>query len=332
VGGILVVRLSEEVRMKIQVSYHLRPALALLVVAALLLTTGCASFQGHRIPQAGPSPSRNIQNKPKVFVEAEFFVFIEGKYDTPMQDYEKGPLWLTVVDRSFAESQIFSQVTTNSSKAKDMDLTIRVDFTHSYNDTAALVADIVTGITFFGFPTWRKDTFKLEAVVRDNRGNSLQEYAYEDHVTTWRHFFLLPFIGSAKKAPERVITNMMRYFLRELSTERILQPYFQNKRGDERAEEALVREKPPVAQITTIPRVEKMDVRVIVPQAVIRLHPNPDSPVITPVPMGATLEVKEKTGNWYQVTFLKEGIVVGGYIHENSVEVIKKFGETALEI
>jgi hypothetical protein len=203
---------------------------------------------------------------------------------------------------------------------------------YTYNDTAVLVADIVTGVTFFGFPTWRKDAFKLDAVVRDYRGNTLKEYAYEDHVTTWRHMFLLPFIGSAKKAPERVITNMMRYFLRELSTERILQPYFQNKRGDERAEEALVREKPPVAQITTIPRVEKMDVRVIVPQAVIRLHPNPDSPVITPVPMGATLEVKEKTGNWYQVTFLKEGIVVGGYIHENSVEVIKKFGETALEI
>lgn len=308
--------------MKIQRMRNFRLISAVLVVAMLQLTTGCASFPGHRIPEAGPSPK--VENKPTVYVDGKFFTLIIGQYDTPMQNFEKGPQWIEIIRRCFDESNMFSRVTTTVSQAKDMDLTIRLDFTNSYNFTSAVVAGVISGLFLFSIPTWGKDTYRLDAAVCDNQGHTLKEYSYEDHVTTWFHMFLLPFIGSVKRVPERVIGNMTKYFFKELSTERALRSYFQKRPLEAKTEKDIAPDRPQTPQRPSTPIQEKIELRVVVPQAVIRLHPNPDSPVITPVPLGAKLNVKEKTESWYAVTFQKEGMTIEGYIHQDSVEVIKK--------
>jgi hypothetical protein len=66
----------------------------------------------------------------------------------------------------------------------------------------------------------------------------------------------------------------------------------------------------------------KIQVRVLVTKANIRLEANTNSTIITSVPRGAVLEADEKQGNWYRVYLPPnaEGVVVSGYIHGNLVE------------
>ena len=318
--------------MKIHERHYLRSALVLFVAAALQLTTGCASFQGHQLPKVDPFPSRQVENKPTVCVDPKFFTQMKSDQTHPQENLAVRQQFVSFVGNAFAESKMFSRFTTNGFEAKDMDLTIRLDFTNYGSAGSAIIAGLISGLTVGFIPTWVKDHYRLEASVCDAQGNSLREYKYEDHMTTWFHIVLIPFSGSVKRVSERVIMNMLRYLIQEISKEPILAPYFQKRRVDDKKDVAAVPEKAPVAQTNAISRGEKMEVRVIVPQAVIRLHPDPKSPVITPVPMGAKLEVKEKTGNWYQVNFLKEGMIIEGYILQDSVEVIKDIEEGALEI
>ncbi len=65
-------------------------------------------------------------------------------------------------------------------------------------------------------------------------------------------------------------------------------------------------------------------VRIIVESANVRLEPNPDSKIMTSVPMGAILTVSFQKGEWFMVELPKnaQGITVTGYLHQSSVEVI----------
>jgi len=64
--------------------------------------------------------------------------------------------------------------------------------------------------------------------------------------------------------------------------------------------------------------------------AEIRLKPSVESTLISDVPLGAILTSSEKFGDWYKVNLPpdQQGIVVSGYIHQNSVEVIEVIDET----
>lgn len=67
---------------------------------------------------------------------------------------------------------------------------------------------------------------------------------------------------------------------------------------------------------------QKIQVRVLVTRANIRLEPNTESSIITSVPRGAVLESDERLENWYRVYLPPNaaGVVVSGYIHINLVE------------
>jgi hypothetical protein len=240
-----------------------------------------------------------------------------------VENFEAKPILSSYVEKSIAESQMFSEVSTNSAQALDMDLTIQIDLTNHGNYTSAIIAGVISGITFCTIPTWIKDKYRLEAIIYDNQGNQLQKYEYEDYVRTYIHLFLIPFIGSAKTAPNKVISNMLRNFLNDLSQERFMQRYSQRGRIPETREVKMRQKRQPAQQKRPPSRTGKMEIRVIVPDAVVRLHPEPESTVLAQIPMGANLEVKEKKGEWYYVTFSKGKDTVMGYIHKDSVEEIK---------
>jgi len=73
-----------------------------------------------------------------------------------------------------------------------------------------------------------------------------------------------------------------------------------------------------------------LKVRVVTSQANIRLKPDLQSVVISKVPLGGILDVIQKEGDWYQIKLPpdEKGIVVMGYIHESTVEIM----ETAAEV
>ena len=69
----------------------------------------------------------------------------------------------------------------------------------------------------------------------------------------------------------------------------------------------------------------KIQVRVLVTKANIRLEPTTDSTIITAAPRGTLLDADPIEGNWYRVYLPPNasGVVVSGYIHMNLVEVVE---------
>lgn len=69
-----------------------------------------------------------------------------------------------------------------------------------------------------------------------------------------------------------------------------------------------------------------LTVRVIASQANIRLKPDLQSAVVSKVPLGGILAVVQKDGDWYQINLPPDEnkIVVTGYIHASTVEVVKE--------
>jgi hypothetical protein len=63
-------------------------------------------------------------------------------------------------------------------------------------------------------------------------------------------------------------------------------------------------------------------VRVIKNNAVLRLKPKGDAVVISKLPLGALLDVKEQIDDWFQISLPpdKDGFVVTGYLHKSFTE------------
>lgn len=85
-----------------------------------------------------------------------------------------------------------------------------------------------------------------------------------------------------------------------------------------------------VSVLTSLVFSEVLKVRVVASQANIRLKPDLQSAVISKVPLGGVLDAVKKEGEWYHVKLPadEKGIVVTGYIHQSTVEVM----ETPVEV
>ena len=216
---------------------NLNPAfqlgLAVLVLVALQLTTGCASFPGKQLPQVAPAEYYQVENKPSVYVDASLYTSLRGGGKQAVENFEAKQYFESYLKTSFDEAGIFNEISTNSVDALDMDLTVEIDFTNYGSYGGAVVAGIISGISFGFIPTWVKDKYSLEATVYDNQGNQLQQYHYADHMTTYIHLVFIPFVGSSKRAVEKVSTNMFRNLLNDLSQERFMRQYSQSGRMPE---------------------------------------------------------------------------------------------------
>ncbi len=61
---------------------------------------------------------------------------------------------------------------------------------------------------------------------------------------------------------------------------------------------------------------DRVRVRVIVDSATVKVKPEIDGETLARIPLNTSLEAVEKQGEWYKVTFDKEGIQITGFIHE----------------
>lgn len=79
-----------------------------------------------------------------------------------------------------------------------------------------------------------------------------------------------------------------------------------------------------IFMMSSIGYAAKIQVRVLVTKANIRLEPSTDSTIITAAPRGTLLDAEPLEGNWYRVYLPPNasGVVVSGYIHMNLVEVV----------
>lgn len=57
-------------------------------------------------------------------------------------------------------------------------------------------------------------------------------------------------------------------------------------------------------------------VKVIVDSATVKVTPEIDGETLARIPLNTTLEAMEKQGDWYKVSFNKEGLQITGFIHE----------------
>jgi len=74
-----------------------------------------------------------------------------------------------------------------------------------------------------------------------------------------------------------------------------------------------------------------LKVRVTASQANIRLKATIQSEILSRIPLGAVLDVIKKEGDWYFVKLPpdEKGIVVTGYIHQSTVEVLEEIEKVA---
>ena len=306
---------------------NLNPAfqlgLAVLVLVALQLTTGCASFPGKQLPQVAPAEYYQVENKPSVYVDASLYTSLRGGGKQAVENFEAKQYFESYLKTSFDEAGIFNEISTNSVDALDMDLTVEIDFTNYGSYGGAVVAGIISGISFGFIPTWVKDKYSLEATVYDNQGNQLQQYHYADHMTTYIHLVFIPFVGSSKRAVEKVSTNMFRNLLNDLSQERFMRQYSQSGRMPETRGAETTQNRQPAQQEKLPSGTEKMEIRVIAPNAVVRLHADAESQVMAEIPVGVRMEVRDKKGEWFFVSFTSGENMVLGYIHQSLVEEIK---------
>lgn len=294
---------------------------SLLIAAAVVMNSGCASFPANKLPEVSPDQYSDVQNKPSACLDVKFFTYLKGKNDHPVENFDIRDKLLSLVSRVTEESRLFRSFTFDKYQGQQMDYIIQLDFTNYGNYTGAVIAGVISGITAGVIPTWVKDRYRLEPVVYDGQGNELRVYRYEDHMTTVFHLVFIPMIGSTQKVPFKIISNMLRNFYYDLSREE----FFVNPSGRSPVQEEAETLDPAVEEPKR-PAQEATEVKVVVVDAVVRLKPDPQSLVISEIPPGAVLKVKGKRGKWYHVELPAEesGFVVTGYIHQNSVEVIKR--------
>ena len=79
-----------------------------------------------------------------------------------------------------------------------------------------------------------------------------------------------------------------------------------------------------ICLLPELSQAEELNLRVTVQKANIRFDPDARSRIVDQVPLGSVLKSDVREGNWYRVILPPDenGIVRGGYIHINLVEVL----------
>ncbi len=303
----------------------LYPWAGLIVLAALAsLNIGCASFAGHELPQVAPSQYPKIQTSPSVYLDVMFITDI----NQPVENIEGTVKLKNLVGQLAAESGLFSHYTTDETRAHEMDYRIQLDVVNFGNQTAAMLAGIISGATLGIIPTWVKDLYRLEGIVFDDTGSELRLYTYKDHVTTWFHLIFIPMTKSTKEIPWKVITNMIRNFYLDLARE----PFF--SKPSRHAPSKKIQAPPEAREPRRIPVSGEIEIEVTAGHADLYLDPDAQSAEIMTIPAGTVLKGIEIAGDWYRVALPPDenGFVVEGYIHKSQVKQKKQFQDSSADI
>lgn len=189
----------------------------LVILMFFQVLWGCMVIPGKLIPIVTALPDKtSYVNKPTVFLDVNFHTFLKGKQSAPVENITAKDQFITTIKNVTATSNLFESYTFDKFKSKDVDYTIQLDMLNYGNNTSAMLAGCVSGLTLTLIPVAAKDNYKLTAKLLDENGNEMKTYVYENYMKTWIHLFLFPFMGTMKKVPLELMENMVRNLYRDI--------------------------------------------------------------------------------------------------------------------
>lgn len=206
----------------------------LLIVLLFQVFSGCLVLPGKLIPVVNVLPDKSMyKNKPKVFIDVNFHTYLKGLHSAPVENITAKDIFITVVKKVTENSNAFQSYTLDKFESSGMDYTLQIDMQNYGNNTGAIFAGLVSGLTLMTIPVAVKDNYRLNAKLLNAEGNEIKTYVYDDYVKTWIHLFLFPFVGSLKKVPKNVMENMLQNLYNDLLKDQNLEYsktiFFQSK-------------------------------------------------------------------------------------------------------
>lgn len=189
----------------------------LVIILAIQLFNGCMALPGRLVPTVTSLPDKtSFVNKPTVFLDVNFHTYLKGKHTSPVENIDAKDLFINVVKEVTEESKLFENYTLDRFESRDVDFTIQMDMLNSGDNTKAMLAGCVSGLTLMIIPMAATDNYTLTATLVDHDGNEINEYVYEDYMKTWFHLVLFPFLGTIKKVPLELWGNMIKSLYRDI--------------------------------------------------------------------------------------------------------------------
>ena len=93
-------------------------------------------------------------------------------------------------------------------------------------EQGSIVSAIICAATLTVVPASYRITHGLNVRVKDKTGAVVKDYRYQDSVRTWIQLLLLPvsFFKSPERETEALQKNMIRAWIRDVSTDGIFKP------------------------------------------------------------------------------------------------------------
>jgi len=187
-----------------------------LPLVLLLLSSGCAMFDGNEIPDIVLSErAANVQQKPSV----SFTTMARGGLGTPKTLPENGQKKIAAEFRSVLEaSNYFSSISNDDDSA---DVIINAEVTESGNP-AAMIPAMITGFSLYTIPSWADSNLDILAKVK--AGDQSKEYTAGDStkLVQWLPMALaFPFKNFSVISDVR--ENMFRKILSDIESDGLLE-------------------------------------------------------------------------------------------------------------
>lgn len=173
-------------RMTVSRTVCMRRAWECVFLGLMLLTAGCASFQGNELSSVTNFPA--VQTKKTIDVNLAFSASLNGAPITTGNEMARQRLAKKCVER-LKQSGLFSDVSENLANP---DLKVDVNVEDVGEGSMAMAA--LTGLTLYVVPSKARDTYRLSAKVTDMKSGKKAEIKLEDSITQWQQIFLLPLL------------------------------------------------------------------------------------------------------------------------------------------
>jgi len=160
--------------------------LKLLLVLAFASIAGCATFPGNVLPEVTSFPVAT--NKPSVNVTLSFRQYNNGQPVNIAVKTGELNLQKKVIER-FEKSGLYSSVSVVNQNSDFTVTTSVID-----EGSASMGMAVVTGLTLYLVPSSATDTFKVTAIVKNNKTGVEKTIEIEDFTTMWQQIFLLPLL------------------------------------------------------------------------------------------------------------------------------------------
>lgn len=192
--------------------------LTMLVIAAYILLSGCASFPQNEMAQVQQMPNvAKYKNKPSVYIDFKLFRGSPGSGSEAVEISAAKDKLMPSIEQVITDSNLFSHITFDEFEKEKTGYTLRLHVYNHGNIGAAAASGFITGLSLGIIPGAATDKFTLQAQLSDKRGRELKRISNDDSVTTWIGIWFIPLMGNTPDAAViSTVSNQVRSALKEL--------------------------------------------------------------------------------------------------------------------